>query len=639
MSLFVGNLSFSPSARGWCRPGEGGGAGRDVSADIVHTEDMRRIEDYALLSDSRSAALVSKSGSVDWLCFPRFDSPASFAALLGSSENGQWSLAPEDPGRSERSYRPGSLVLETLHHTATGTVKVTDALAAVGDEHRLLRMVEGCRGTVAMRTELRVRFDYGSVVPWVTRVDGELRAIGGPDALALRTPVTLRGEGLASVGELTVRAGDVVSFDLAWHESHRRPPEPVDVAGALDATLDWWTDWSAQLSFAGAYGEDVHRSLTVLKGLSHSATGAFVAAPTTSLPEWIGGSRNWDYRYCWLRDATFTLVSLMKAGCVGEAKLWRDWLIRAVAGDPSNVQIMYGVGGERRLPEMELAWLSGFEGSTPVRIGNGAAGQLQLDVFGEVMDAMHHARAGGMAPDETAWNVQQSMLEWLEGNWQQPDDGLWEVRGGRAQFTHSKVMVWVAFDRAVKAVEVHGLVGDAGRWRMLRDQVHTEVCTNAVDARGVFTQAYGRTALDAAALMIPLVGFLPPDDPRVVATVEAIRRELTIGGLVQRYQVDGYGDGVGGDEGTFLLCSFWLVDNLALMGRQREATALFERLLDLRNDVGLLAEEYDPIAKRQLGNFPQAFSHTALANSAMILDGDRTGWAGNGNEPVRVAPK
>ncbi len=394
-------------------------------------------------------------------------------------------------------------------------------------------------------------------------------------------------------------------------------------------TLGWWADWSSRLSYDGAYRGEVHESLTVLKGLSHAATGSFVAAPTTSLPEWIGGSRNWDYRYCWLRDATFTLLALLKAGCVEDARSWRDWLVRAVAGEPSRLQIMYGLAGERRLPEHELPWLGGFEGSTPVRIGNGAADQVQLDVFGEVMDAMHQARLNGMAPDENAWHIQQAMMEWLEGNWQHPDEGIWEVRGGRAQFTHSKVMAWVAFDRAVKAVEHLGLDGDADRWRDARSRIHAEVCANAVDDRGVFTQAYGRKALDASTLMIPLVGFLPATDPRVVATVEAIQRELTVDGLVMRYQVDGAGggggDGVGGEEGAFLLCSFWLVDSLALMGRHGEATALYERLLNLRNDVGLLSEEYDPVGRRQLGNFPQAFSHIAIASSAMTLCTDNVG--------------
>lgn len=448
---------------------------------------------------------------------------------------------------------------------------------------------------------------------------------GRPEALALRTPIELLGVGFATVGEFTVRAGDQVSFELAWYESHRSPPPPIDVDDALEDTIEWWRAWSSRLSYDGAYRDDVHQSLTVLKGLNHAATGSFVAAATTSLPEWIGGSRNWDYRYCWLRDATFTLLALLKGGCVDDARSWRDWLVRAVAGEPSRLQIMYGLAGERRLPELELPWLDGFEGSRPVRVGNGAAEQVQLDVFGEVMDAMHQARVHGMAPDENAWRVQEAMMNWLEGNWRVPDEGIWEVRGGRDQFTHSKVMAWVAFDRAVKAVEQHGLGGDAARWRGLRAEVHAEVCAYAVDDRGVFTQSFGGQALDASTLLIPLVGFLPAGDPRVVATVEAIQRELTTDGLVTRYQVNDADDGVGGEEGAFLLCSFWLVDCLALMGRRDQATALYERLLGLRNDVGLLAEEYDPVAGQQLGNFPQAFSHVAIASSAMTLCPDHVG--------------
>ena len=586
---------------------------------------MRRIEDYAMLSDSRSAALVSKAGSIDWLCFPRFDSGACFAALLGEENNGRWSVAPVDSARTERSYLPGSLVLETVHHTSSGVVAVVDALVPVGDTHRLVRQVEGRSGSVAMRSDLRVRFDYGSIVPWVTQTDGDLHAIAGPEALVVRTPIEMHGEDFATVGEFTVRPGDRVPFDLAWYPSHQVPPEPVDVDAALRAARSWWTDWSSRLSYDGAYATEVHQSLTVLKGLSHDDTGSFVAAATTSLPEWIGGSRNWDYRYCWLRDATFTLLALLKGGCSEDARSWRDWLVRAIAGDPSKLQIMYGVAGERRLPELELPWLAGFEGSSPVRIGNGAADQRQLDVFGEVMDALHQARLGGLAPDENAWRIQQALMEWLEGNWHLPDEGIWEMRGGRAQYTHSKVMAWVAFDRAVTSVEQMGLEGDAEKWRASRDRVHAEVCANGVDDRGVFTQTYGSRALDASNLMIPLVGFLPATDPRVVATTDAIQRELTVDGLVRRYQVDDADDGVGGEEGAFLLCSFWLVDSLAMMGRNGEATELYERLLGLRNDVGLLAEEFDPVAGQQLGNFPQAFSHVAIAASAMTLCGRHVG--------------
>ncbi|MDH3226298.1 MAG: glycoside hydrolase family 15 protein [Thermoleophilia bacterium] len=582
----------------------------------------RLIEDYALLSDSKSAALVSRAGSVDWLCFPRFDSPACFAALVGSKENGHWSLSPATPYESQRAYRSGSLVLDTLHHTGSGSVVVTDSLVPGDDRHRLIRIVEGRGGTVPMRSELRIRFDYGSIVPWVRRAADALHAVGGPDALVLRSDVASRGEDFASVSEFEVRQGDVVTFDLAWHQSSRPAPAAQDPAALLDAAVEWWQRWSRRLRYDGAYRDDVHRSLTVLKGLTHQPTGAVIAAPTTSLPEWIGGTRNWDYRYCWLRDATFTLLALSRAGCLDEAKAWRDWLVRAVAGDPSKLQIMYGIGGERRLPELELDWLEGFEGSRPVRVGNGAAAQLQLDVFGEVVDAMYQARLNGMEPHDMAWGIQEEMLEWLEGNWRQPDDGIWEVRSARAHFTHSKVMAWVAFDRAARGVEAAGLPGDAGRWRAQRDEIHREVCEKGVDSRGVFTQAYGSAELDAATLMIPLVGFLPADDQRVLATVEAIRRELTSDGLVYRYASE---DGVGGEEGAFLLCSFWLVDCLALMGRHDEAVELFDRLRALRNDVGLLAEEVDPASGRHLGNFPQAFSHLALASSAITLCPASTG--------------
>ncbi len=584
---------------------------------------VRRIEDHALLSDCRSAALVSRGGTVVWMCVPRFDSPAMFASLLGDVENGSWSIAPTAPARVSRRYLDGTLVLETTHHTADGEVVVRDGL--VVDErsdpepHRLVRVVEGRRGSVEVHVELRIRFDYGSIVPWVRRVDGDLHAVAGPDAVVVRSPIRLEPQGFASVATFTVAEGEQVAFDLAWFGSSERPPAACVPGDALDETVAWWRRWNDQLTYDGAYADDVRASMTVLKGLSHRRTGAFVAAPTTSLPEWIGGHRNWDYRYCWLRDATFTLGALLEGGCLQEAEAWRAWLVRAVAGEPAKVQIMYGIAGERRLPETELDWLDGFVGSTPVRTGNEAADQVQLDVFGEVMDAMHIARSHGMDHEADAWSLQRLMLEWLADHWRQPDEGIWEMRGGRLHHTYSKVMSWVAFDRGVRAIDEHGLPGDADAWRSERDAVHAEVCDRAADDRGVFTQSYGSDQLDAATLMIPLVGFLPPDDDRVVATVEAIQRDLTIDGLVQRYSTDTCGDGVGGEEGTFLLCSFWLVDALALMGRRDEATGLYERLLGLRNDVGLLAEEYDPAAGRQLGNFPQAFSHIAIANSAITL--------------------
>ncbi len=584
-----------------------------------------QIEDYALLGDCRSAALVSKAGSIDWLCFPRFDSNACFAALLGSSENGSWSLAPAGSFHSERTYRTDTMVLETTHVTENGSVTVTDALVPIGDTHRVVRLIEGLQGAVPMRMELRVRFDYGSIVPWVQKIEDGIHAIGGPDALVLRTSVDLRGESFATVADFVVSEGERVWFDLAWHQSHQPVPDAVDVSDILHATVEWWQRWAASLDYEGAYRDDVRRSLVVLKALTYAPTGAIVAAPTTSLPEWIGGSRNWDYRYCWLRDATFTLLALLQAGCTTEAAAWRDWLIRAVAGDPAKLQIMYGIGGERRLGETALDWLDGFADSQPVRIGNGAANQLQLDVYGEVMDALHQARLNGLEPDPVAWDIQCTMLHWLERIWQQPDEGIWEVRGGHAHFTYSKVMAWVAFDRGILATEQFGLPGDAPHWRSIREQIHEEVCANAVDERGVFTQSYGSVALDASTLMIPLVGFLPPTDPRVVATVEAIERELTVDGLVHRYDPGTTSDGVGGEEGAFLLCSFWLVDCLALIGRHDDAVALYERLLGLRNDVGLLAEEFDPHAGRQLGNYPQAFSHIALISSGITLCPVHTG--------------
>jgi GH15 family glucan-1,4-alpha-glucosidase len=585
----------------------------------------RRIEDYGLLGDCRSSALVSRAGSIDWLCVPRFDSPACFAALVGGRDNGFWSLAPSVDHESERSYVPDTMVLTTTHRAATGAVEVTDALIPVDSTHRLVRVVRGRAGTVRMRMELCIRFDYGSIIPWVRR-DGEaIRAIAGPDALVLRSPVEVHGADLSTVADFEITDGDVTWFDLAWHPSHQPPPDPMDVPAALDKTVRWWQRWAERLHYDGRYRDEVRSSLLVLKALTYEPTGAIVAAPTTSLPEWIGGSRNWDYRYCWLRDATFTLLAMLEAGCTDEAERWRDWLIRAIAGDPGQLQIMYGVAGERRLPEIELDWLDGFEGSQPVRVGNGAYDQLQIDIVGEVMDVLHNARAGGLEPDPVAWDIQKHMLSWLEENWRQPDEGIWEVRGERAHFTYSKVMAWVAFDRGVEAVETHHLDGPATRWATIRDQIHAEVCDRAVDESGAFTQSYGSRARDASTLIIPLVGFLPPDDPRVVATIEAIQRDLTIDGLVQRYRIDDSEDGVDGEEGTFLLCSFWLVDALAILGRHDEATQLYERLLTLRNDVGLLAEEYDPRSNRQLGNFPQAFSHVGLAGSAITLCPSHTG--------------
>ena len=581
-----------------------------------------RIEDYAFLSDTRSAALVSRDGSVDWLTFPRFDSAASMAALVGTKEDGHFSLAPLGEARTTRRYLPGTLVLETTHRTDEGEVVVTDALVMPDDERsvpRLLRRVTGRSGRVPMRMELRIRFGYGEILPWVRSPDHHLIAIGGPDAIVVYSDVRMHGEGMATVADFTVTAGECSWFDLAWFPSHHDVPKPCGVDAAIERTVDHWRTWSDTVTYDGEWADDVKGSATVLKGLTYSPTGAIVAAPTTSLPEDPGGVRNWDYRYCWLRDATFTLYAFVQAGLEEEAGRWRDWLLRTVAGDPEDLQIMYGLAGERRLPEFELPWLSGFGGARPVRVGNGAADQLQLDVYGEIVDSLFHARRAGMEHDDDGDAIQQALLGHLEGMWTQPDEGIWEVRGDRQHFTHSKVMAWVAFDRAAKAAATWGHFGDGARWRSLADEVHRDVCEHAVDADGVFRQAYGSKALDAAVLRIPLVGFLPPSDPRVVATVEAIERELSTGGLICRYRTDETDDGLPGDEGAFLLCSFWMADCLEMIGRRDDAVALYEQLLSLRNDLGLLSEEYDVERGLQLGNFPQAFSHVSIINTATNL--------------------
>jgi GH15 family glucan-1,4-alpha-glucosidase len=585
----------------------------------------RPIEDYALIGDTRTAALVARDGSIDWLCLPRFDSGACFAALLGDERHGRWRLAPKDaPRRSRRRYRDATLVLETEHECADGTVRVIDCMPPGETYPNVLRLVEGVSGQVRMRMELVIRFDHGWIVPWVRTQEGVLRAVGGPDALALRTPAEVHGAGLTSVADFTIEAGQRMPFALSWHPSHEAPPPPLDVVAEVAAAERWWSTWSGRCGYGGPWREAVVSSLVTLKALSYAPTGAIIAAPTTSLPEAIGGVRNWDYRYCWLRDATFTLMTLMAGGYHDEARAWRDWLLRAIAGDPAQLQIMYGVAGERRLPEMELDWLPGYAGSRPVRTGNGAATQLQLDVYGEVSDALFQARKVGIDPDPSAWALQRHLLDFLEGAWREPDDGLWEVRGPRQHFTHSKVMVWVAFDRAIKSVERFGLVGPSDRWRAIRDAIHAEVCDRGFDrGLGAFTQAYGSGTLDASLLLMALVGFLPPSDPRVRGTVEAIERDLTVDGLVLRYHTHQADDGLPPGEGAFLACSFWLADNLALLGRHADARALFERLLALRNDVGLLAEEYDPVARRQLGNFPQAFSHVGLVDTAFNLDGQQ----------------
>jgi GH15 family glucan-1,4-alpha-glucosidase len=582
------------------------------------------ISDYALIGDLHTAALVSRTGSIDWLCWPRFDSGACFAGLLGGPPYGRWLVAPAgDVVRTTRRYRPGTLILETEIETAEGTVVLIDFMPHRDARSDLIRIVVGRSGRVSMRTQLIIRFDYGSIVPWVTQTHGtptELTAIAGPDKLVLRTPVTLRGEDATTVGEFSVAAGESVPFVLDYCASHLPAREPIDAANALAETENFWTDWSGQCIYKGDWPEAVMRSLITLKALIYEPTGAIVAAPTTSLPEQIGGERNWDYRYCWLRDATFTILALMNAGYFDEAHAWREWLLRTIAGNPAQAQIMYGIAGERRLPESEVPWLPGYEDSRPVRLGNAASTQQQLDVFGEVADAVHHARRGSLAPSAPGWEVQLALTEHLETIWDRPDAGIWEVRGPLQHFTHSKVMAWVALDRAIKAIETHRFEGPIDRWRVLRRRIHADVLSHGFDsARGSFVQAYGSKQLDASLLLIPLVGFLRPSDPRVRGTLEAIGRELMVDGLVRRYHTSHTDDGLPPGEGAFIACSFWYVDNLVLAGRHGEARDMFEQLLTLRNDVGLLAEEYDPGTRRQLGNFPQAFSHVALIDSAFNL--------------------
>jgi GH15 family glucan-1,4-alpha-glucosidase len=588
-----------------------------------------RIEDYALLGDLQTAALVGRDGSIDWLCLPHFDSPACFAALLGDEHNGHWRIAPAVGGNStRRAYRGDTMVLETIWETPEGTVRVVDCMPPRDDAPDVVRVVEGVSGRVPMRSVLRLRFDYGRVVPWVRRVDGQIVAVAGPDSVWLSTPVPLEGRDMATYSEFTVGAGERVPFVLTWHPSWVRPPKPVEPYAAVDDTEAWWAEWMSHSTYDGGWQGEVRRSLVTLKALTFHPTGGIVAAATTSLPEQIGGPRNWDYRYSWLRDAALTLQAMMGAGFKSEAGRWRDWLLRAVAGDPADLQIMYSITGARRLPELELDWLSGYEGSRPVRVGNAAAAQLQLDVWGETLDALAFSREAGISRNDDAWALQVNLLEFLEGNWQQPDNGLWEMRGDRQHFVHSKVMAWVAFDRMVSGVEHFRVDGPVDRWRGIRDQIREEVLRKGFDAdRNTFTQAYGSAELDAALLLIPQVRFLPWDDPRVAGTVDAIQRELVVDDFVLRYK-PGSGssdDGLPGDEGAFLACSFWLADALHGIGRPAEGKELFERLIGLANDVGLLAEEYDPRIKRQVGNTPQAFSHLGLVNTARHLSGARSG--------------
>ena len=580
-----------------------------------------RIEDYALIGDCEAAALVARNGSLDWLCWPRFDSDACFAALLGSEDHGHWLIAPRDRAAGvTRRYRPNTLILETRFECSEGAVTLVDFMPLQATRSSVVRLVVGERGRVTMCTKLVLRFGYGAIVPWVTRHDdGTLRAIAGPDMVVLRTPVHLTGQNLTTVGEFIVVAGQTVPFVLTYVPSHLSPP-PLDARSALEATESFWTGWSKKCRPPGHCSDAVLRSLITLKALTYWPTGGIVAAPTASLPEQLGGIRNWDYRFCWLRDATLTLIALMDAGFYDEAQSWREWLLRAVAGSPDQVQIMYGIAGERRLTEAELPWLPGHQGSAPVRIGNAAHSQLQLDTFGEVMDALHQARCKGLAASESGWALQQSFLSHLERIWTEPDEGIWETRGGRQHFTYSKVMAWVAFDRAIKSAEQFGLEAPLARWRELAAAIHADVCRRGFDPElGSFVQSYGSKHLDASLLLLPLVGFLPPDDPRVRGTLQAIERRLLVDGFVMRYDTAATDDGLPPGEGAFLACSFWLVDAYMAQDRWQDARRMFERLLDLRNDVGLLSEEYDPRTGRLVGNFPQAFTHVALVNSAFNL--------------------
>jgi GH15 family glucan-1,4-alpha-glucosidase len=582
---------------------------------------MARIEDYALIGDCKSAALVSREGSIDWLCCPRFDSEACFAALLGSPEHGRWLIAPRAPARVTRRYRPNTLVLETYFETEEGTATLVDFMPLSAHHPTVVRLVTGTRGKVAMNTELILRFGYGAIVPWVTRLeDGALRAIAGPDMMILRTPVQMRGVDMTSVGEFAVNEDDTIPFVLNYYPSHRPLHTPLDPARALQETETFWREWSAKCRPAGPWSDAVVRSMITLKALTYAPTGGMVAAPTTSLPEQLGGERNWDYRYCWLRDATLVLLGAMNAGYFDEAQAWREWLMRAVAGSPDQLQIMYGIAGERRLTEWAAPWLPGYENSAPVRIGNAAYGQLQLDVFGEIMDVHHQARRRGLSGNESGWELQLAFLSHLQQIWREPDEGIWEVRGGPQQFTHSKVMAWVAFDRAIKSAETFGLAGPLDQWRAVREEIFQQVCSKAFDLElGTFVQAYGSKHLDANLLLIPIMGFLPVSDPRVEGTIAAIERRLLRDGFVLRYDTEAGDDGLPPGEGAFLACSFWLVDAYVLQNRIADAERLFRRLVGLSNDLGLLSEEYEPRAKRLVGNFPQAFSHMALVNSAYNL--------------------
>ncbi|HET7307129.1 MAG TPA: glycoside hydrolase family 15 protein [Gammaproteobacteria bacterium] len=592
----------------------------------------QRIEDYALIGNMRSAALVGRDGSIDWLCLPRFDSDACFAALLGDRNNGRWLIAPQNEvKKTTRCYRDETLVLETTFETESGTVNLIDFMPLPREDANVVdvvRIVEGREGSVPMQMEAIIRFGYGKVAPWVRRKDYGMQAVVGPDALQLRTPLDLHGRDKTTIAEFTIKAGERVPCVLTWHLSYREGPEEHDAADTLHETERWWRDWCSNCSVEGEWRDPVMRSLITLKALTDTETGGMVAAATTSLPEQIGGERNWDYRYTWLRDATFTLYAMLLSGYKDEARRWREWLLRAAAGDAEKLQIMYGIAGNRRLPEQELEWLAGYESSKPVRVGNGAYTQTQIDVYGEVMDGLYTARRHGLQPDDDTWNVQLELLRYLENHWRDADSGIWEMRGPPRDFTFSKVMAWVAVDRAVKTIDREGLDGDADHWRLLRDTIHEEICDKGFNKkRNTFVQYYGGEGLDAALLMMPLVGFLPPEDPRIKGTVEAIQQDLMQDGFVMRYSQEEGSDGVSGTESAFIVCSFWLADNLAMMGREDEARELFEKLLSIRNDVGLLSEEYDPRTHRQLGNFPQAFSHVGLINTAHNLMRNKAGPA------------
>jgi len=581
-----------------------------------------RIEDYAMIGDLGSAALVNRDGSIDWLCWPRFDSDACFAALLGTPEHGRWRIAPKNSAtRVTRRYRPNTLILETRFETDEGVATLIDFMPPRRQHAHLIRIVKGERGKVAFRSELILRFANGAIVPWVTRVDDTtIRGIAGPDMAVLRSLARMRGENFKTVGHFTVARGEELPFVLSFTRSHENLPEPIDVFACLRASEQFWTEWAGRNKIQGPWDEAVTRSLIVLKSLTYAPTGGMAAAPTTSLPEYIGGPRNWDYRYCWLRDATLTLLALMNAGYYDEAQTWREWLLRAAAGSPRQIQIMYGMRGERRLTEWEVPWLPGYENSKPVRIGNAAHRQLQIDIFGEVMDALHQARQGGLGSNEVGWGMQREFLLHLANIWHEPDEGLWEVRSGREHFTHSKAMAWLAFDRAIRSAERFNLPGPVEEWRKIRKRIHTDVCSRGFDSElGSFVRAYGSKELDASLLLLPTIGFLPPNDARIISTVEAIERRLMVKGLVLRYDSATASDGLPAGEGVFLACSFWLADAYLMLGRDGDALRLFNHLLSLRNDVGLLSEQYEPRTRRLVGNFPQAFSHLALVNTASNL--------------------